>query len=103
LGTEKLDKVCAACLRKLCRDISDRSVGSEGNRAATDYFKQELVSLGWDAEVQEFDAFDWESGGAELRVCGRPGAGGRQARSTRVRDEQKPRARGRRVPLPPDR
>ncbi|MFC1786354.1 M28 family peptidase, partial [Candidatus Neomarinimicrobiota bacterium] len=55
-------------LQKFCVEISDRSVGSNGNRDATKYFKEKLSSLGWNVETQEFDAFDWEDGGAELII-----------------------------------
>jgi aminopeptidase YwaD len=43
-------------------------VGSEGNRLATKYFTRVISSLGWKTEVREFDALDWEDGGAELRT-----------------------------------
>jgi len=56
-------------LQMLCSQIADRSVGSEGNRAATRYFEDMACSLGWDTETQEFDAMDWVDGGASLR-CG---------------------------------
>ena len=55
-------------MQKLCIEISDRSVGSDGNRLATRFFKEVVESLGWRAEPQEFDAIDWIDGGAELRV-----------------------------------
>ncbi len=58
-----------AHLRKLCEDIPERCVGSEGNRLATSYFESEISTLGWDTEKQEFDAIDWEDGGATLH-CG---------------------------------
>ncbi len=56
-------------LHKLCQEITDRSVGSLGNQSASRYFEQELFSLGWDIETQEFEAMDWIDGGASLR-CG---------------------------------
>ena len=55
-------------LSKLCLEIKDRSVGSGGNREATKYFKFVLSSLGWDVESQQFDAYDWEDGGAQLII-----------------------------------
>ena len=56
-------------LHMLCHEITDRSVGSEGNRAATRYFENRISSLGWDTETQEFTAMDWIDGGASLQ-CG---------------------------------
>jgi aminopeptidase YwaD len=55
-------------LSKLCLDIKDRSVGNSGNREATKYFKEVLSSFCWDVESQEFDAYDWEDGGAQLTI-----------------------------------
>jgi len=42
-------------------------VGCEGNRKATSLFEKELSSLGWHTERAEFDAVDWEEGGATLQ------------------------------------
>ncbi len=65
--TEKqLYNRAAACLKVLCEDISERSVGSPGNRNATDYFEKELSSLGWKTSMSGFDAMDWKEEGAKL-------------------------------------
>ncbi len=56
-------------LRKLCLEIPERNVGSEGNRMATRFFKKEVSSFGWDIDVQEFDAIDWENEGACLHTA----------------------------------
>ena len=56
------------CLNMLCGDIRERCVGSEGNRAATAFFKTELTALGWATETPEFSAIDWIDGGATLRA-----------------------------------
>ena len=64
MGTNKLAQTAAAYMQKLCCEIGERSVGSEGNRRATKFFERELASLGWDTETQEFDAMDWEGVGA---------------------------------------
>ena len=66
MTTAELARKCTSYLQKFCVDISDRSVGSEGNRAATHFFESELVSLGWDTEAHEIDAIDWVDGGASL-------------------------------------
>ena len=54
-------------LNTLCREITERCVGSEGNRQATLFFEKELTSLGWETTMHEFDAIDWEENGAVLR------------------------------------
>jgi len=69
MNTEQLVQECADHLNMLCNEITDRSVGSEGNRAATRYFDKVISSLGWTTEAQEFEALDWIDGGASLN-CG---------------------------------
>jgi aminopeptidase YwaD len=49
-------------------DITERTTGSQGNRNATKYFKDQMTSLGWATESQEFDAVDWKDGGATLHA-----------------------------------
>lgn len=53
-----------------CNTIDERCVGSEGNRQATRFFTEELSRLGWETETAEFDAIDWEDGGAHLSCDG---------------------------------
>ena len=53
-------------LNALCTEISERCVGSEGNRLATRFFEQELSGFGWITESRKFDAIDWHDGGAKL-------------------------------------
>ena len=72
MENEDLLKNCESYLQKLCIEIAERSVGSEGNREATRFFEQTLMELGWDIETQEFDAMDWLDGGASLLVGGMP-------------------------------
>jgi aminopeptidase YwaD len=67
MDTEQLQQKCLAYLKKLCVEIPERCVGSEGNRLATRFFGKEIASFGWETETQEFDAIDWENGGAQLR------------------------------------
>lgn len=55
-------------LAKLTVEIKERYVGSRGNQLATDYFRNQLLSFGWELETHPFDAFDWIDGGASLRV-----------------------------------
>jgi aminopeptidase YwaD len=69
MDTEQHYKKCLSYLQKLCVEIPERCVGSDGNRAATRFFAQEIASFGWEVETQKFEAMDWEDGGASLR-CG---------------------------------
>ena len=59
---------CQTYLEKLCEEIGERPVGSDGNRAATRFFADTVRSFGWDAETPEFTAMDWQDGGATLRA-----------------------------------
>jgi aminopeptidase YwaD len=68
MKTEKLYQKSQLYLRKLCEEILERPVGSEGNRQATRYYKDEISALGWETEQQEFNAVDWEDGGATLQA-----------------------------------
>ena len=61
-----LQQKCVAYLYKLCMEIPERCVGSEGNRKATRFFEEEISTFGWKTEAQEFDAVDWEQGGAGI-------------------------------------
>lgn len=53
----------------LCADVGERCVGSEGNRQATRFFRNELESFGWQTAVASFEAMDWKEHGASL-LCG---------------------------------
>jgi len=55
-------------LNYFCKEVKDRSVGSPGNRKATKFFYNTLKELGWQTNIQKFDAFDWENGGARLEA-----------------------------------
>jgi aminopeptidase YwaD len=57
---------CKSYLEILCQEISERCVGSEGNRRATRFFEERMSSWGWAIEQQTFDAIDWISGEATL-------------------------------------
>ncbi|HEX3018674.1 MAG TPA: M28 family peptidase [Chitinispirillaceae bacterium] len=58
------------CIKKLCVDIKERCVGTEGNREASAFFENELIHCGWETEKQEFIAIDWINGGATLKADG---------------------------------
>lgn len=54
----------------LCNRIGERCVGSEGNREATRFLEKELSAAGWQTSAAEFDAIDWNDGGARLECDG---------------------------------
>jgi aminopeptidase YwaD len=58
---ERLNELAKEHLSYLCNTIGNRHVGGEGNLAASDYFKEQLIKNKWHVESQQFDAFDWES------------------------------------------
>jgi aminopeptidase YwaD len=58
---------CKDYLKTLCVDITERCVGSDGNRQATSFFEEELSKRYWETEMAEFDAIDWEENGVTLR------------------------------------
>jgi aminopeptidase YwaD len=64
---DHLLKKCKDYLKTLCVDITERCVGSNGNRQATCFLEKELLLFGWETEIVEFDAIDWEENGASLR------------------------------------
>jgi aminopeptidase YwaD len=68
METEILYQKSVSYLKTLCEDIKDRSVGSAGNRQATDFFNKEISSFGWKSETSELKVVDWEDGGATLHA-----------------------------------
>lgn len=68
METEKFYKKSVSYLKILCEDIKERNVGSAGNRQATDFFKNEISSFGWNSETSELNVIDWEDGGATLQT-----------------------------------
>lgn len=67
----ELLELCSGYLKTLCVDVDERCVGSEGNREATTFFNEELISFGWKTETPEFEAMDWNDGGATLSSGGK--------------------------------
>ncbi|MCK9220899.1 MAG: M28 family peptidase [Bacteroidales bacterium] len=57
-------------LEKLCQEIPERCVGSEGNLKATRFFEAEISALGWETEMTAFEAIDWKENGAILKSNG---------------------------------
>jgi len=68
VNTEEMLEKSQSYLRTFCQVIPERCVGSEGNRQATCFFEHEIASFGWKTETDEFDAIDWEDGGATLEA-----------------------------------
>jgi aminopeptidase YwaD len=66
MNQNDLNEKCHQWLKTLCVDINERNTGSQGNRDATRFFREQLESLGWETEIQEFEAVDWIDGGATL-------------------------------------
>jgi len=58
---------CKEYLKTLCVNISERCVGSNGNRQATYFFEKELSLRDWETEMVEFEAIDWVENGATLK------------------------------------
>ncbi len=53
-------------LNKLCVEITNRRTGSPGNRAATDFFAEQMRAFGFETEAPEFACIDWREEGVEL-------------------------------------
>lgn len=64
-------ETCQYYLKYLCDEISQRPVGSAGNREATCFFGKTVKDFGWQVEATEFQALDWQDQGAELEVGGK--------------------------------
>jgi aminopeptidase YwaD len=58
---------CKEYLKTLCIDITERCVGSIGNRQATYFLEKELSLRNWETEMVEFGAIDWKENGAYLK------------------------------------
>lgn len=69
MNNETLLKQTNKHLQFLCSDISERRVGSEGNRQATGYAKNTFQKSGWETEETLLSVMDWKTDGATLR-CG---------------------------------
>jgi aminopeptidase YwaD len=56
----------AAALHFLCTELATRTLGTEGNRRATQYVEEQLAASGWRTERQPFDCLEWIDNGASL-------------------------------------
>jgi len=59
---------CEVYLKKLCEEIKERPVGSDGNRQANGFFQKVVEDFGWNVESTPFQAMDWQDGGADLQI-----------------------------------
>jgi aminopeptidase YwaD len=66
MPTLDLTKTAQSHLHQLCTEIDNRRVGSDGSRAATDFFANTARSSGFTVETGQFDCMDWESDGVQL-------------------------------------
>ncbi|MFU8773809.1 MAG: M28 family peptidase [Anaerolineales bacterium] len=69
MKTNHLHHKATNYLETLCHAITERSVGSEGNRQATRFFGEVVSSFGWVTEMSELEAIDWQEQGASLKVA----------------------------------
>ncbi len=64
-----LFKTANVHLHYLCETISERHLGSQGNKQATGYFKKVLQQNRWETEESLLEVMDWKTEGATLH-CG---------------------------------
>lgn len=55
-------------LDTLCVKISERCVGSAGNRAATDFYSKKMIEAGFSIEALDFNCLDWNDEGSSLKA-----------------------------------
>lgn len=58
-------------LETLCTQISNRRVGSEGNRLATAFFAETIKSFEFEVRCPEFECMDWQDEGGVVCVDGK--------------------------------
>jgi aminopeptidase YwaD len=57
-------------LQILCEEFQNRCVGSTGNRRATDYFNEQMITFGFQTESPQFECIDWSEGDVQLTLAG---------------------------------
>lgn len=70
MSSTPLTEKAKGYLHKLCVEIPNRRVGSEGNPAATDFFAQTVAAFGFETATLPFDCIDWRSEGVRLTAHG---------------------------------
>ncbi len=66
--TDPLVVAAKAHLDALCVAITDRTLGSEGNRTATEYTGAQFASFGLAVQTPSFAVMSWQERGARLRL-----------------------------------
>jgi aminopeptidase YwaD len=66
MTSTNLSEQASVYLHKLSVEIPERTVGSQGNRTATDFFARNAAGLGFLTECPQFDCIDWTHGDVHL-------------------------------------
>ena len=66
MNAPRLTEKARQHLEKLCIQIPNRRVGSEGNRLATRFFAKTIQPFGFEVECPEFECMDWQSEGGTI-------------------------------------
>jgi aminopeptidase YwaD len=70
MSSSQLAEKAERYLERLCGEIPNRRVGSQGNRAATAFFAETVASFGFRTLCPEFECIDWAQEGARLTAGG---------------------------------
>lgn len=71
-SSKQIVEKAGSYLQRLCIEIDNRSTGSTGNRAATDFFARTVSGFGFETESPQFGCIDWSQNSAHLSVNGVP-------------------------------
>ena len=67
---ERLIKTTNSYLDTLCKTIPTRRLGTQGNRDATSFFKEQIAKFGFEVEHQPFECVDSRLGTSTLAIDG---------------------------------
>lgn len=70
MDAPRLTEKAKEYLERLCNQIPNRRVGSNGNRQATAFFAQTIKSFGFEVECPEFECMDWQGEAATILADG---------------------------------
>ena len=71
MKTPALSQKAVFYLDRLCNQIPNRRVGSEGNHRGTRFFAETIKSFDFEVECPEFECIDWQGDGAVISVNGK--------------------------------
>ncbi len=71
MTVQSLTANAAKYLKRLCEQIPNRRVGSQGNQEATAFVAEITASFGLETKCPQFDCLDWATQGAHLIVEGK--------------------------------